>query len=327
MSAYKKFNKQDVFVSSYNARKKWEVSGSLHDEFNIFTLAAYSSSNQYYPKESDLYSASAQLDPTGSYPNLVYKSLDQLYYRSFYSASRQYSGSIFTSSFYDNHIESSFTSASRFLNVSASVFSLPKELIGTHIEPSTVHIEPGGTNVNQVFDADTFEEEVFVTDSYPYLSLDGDIYDDGDGILYVTSSAGFVNVGNVIYSHGQLIITHDEVARYYINRNNVKPTLRWKSNQPIYTYNYHCKVKDAEFNMTQNPSITSGSSVTTVSGSSYFRSSGLMKSFATGSQFQPYFTSVGLYNDANELIAVAKLGKAVPKSTNSDMTVVVKLDI
>ena len=34
-----------------------------------------------------------------------------------------------------------------------------------------------------------------------------------------------------------------------------------------------------------------------------------------------------LYNDATELIAVAKLGQPIPKSKTNDMTFVVKFDI
>ena len=47
----------------------------------------------------------------------------------------------------------------------------------------------------------------------------------------------------------------------------------------------------------------------------------------TGSEFRPYITTVGLYNEANELIAVAKTNRPIPKSQNVDMTFVVKLDI
>ena len=47
----------------------------------------------------------------------------------------------------------------------------------------------------------------------------------------------------------------------------------------------------------------------------------------TGSAFQPYITTVGLYNDANELIAVGKMAQPVPKPANTEMTIIVKIDI
>jgi hypothetical protein len=47
----------------------------------------------------------------------------------------------------------------------------------------------------------------------------------------------------------------------------------------------------------------------------------------TGPDFQPYITTVGLYNDANELLAVAKYSKPIPKPNNTDMTLIVQIDI
>jgi hypothetical protein len=73
-------------------------------------------------------------------------------------------------------------------------------------------------------------------------------------------------------------------------------------------------VNESSLNYSQNPSIKSGSN-----GDTY--------NFATGSYFQPYITTVGLYNDSNELIAVAKLGQPIPKSRYTDMTFVIALDI
>jgi hypothetical protein len=57
------------------------------------------------------------------------------------------------------------------------------------------------------------------------------------------------------------------------------------------------------------------------------RSGGTYISEVTGSAFQPYVTTIGLYNDSNDLIAVGKLGRPTPKSENTDMTFVIKLDM
>jgi len=53
---------------------------------------------------------------------------------------------------------------------------------------------------------------------------------------------------------------------------------------------------------------------------------GNLKNELTGSEFTPYITSIGLYNDANELLAVAKLSRPIKKSIDLDMTFIVKLD-
>jgi hypothetical protein len=51
-----------------------------------------------------------------------------------------------------------------------------------------------------------------------------------------------------------------------------------------------------------------------------------IKDFATGSAFQPYTTTIGLYNDDNELLMVAKLGKPIALSSDTDMTFIVRYD-
>jgi len=90
--------------------------------------------------------------------------------------------------------------------------------------------------------------------------------------------------------------------------------LKWKSNLPIYTHNYHCKLKSHEFNYSLNKTA-------------FENTDGKLLNLLSGSSFAPYFTTVGLYNDANELIAVGKLGRPTPKSTETDMSVLVKLDM
>ena len=67
-------------------------------------------------------------------------------------------------------------------------------------------------------------------------------------------------------------------------------------------------------NFTLNPSATSGSN-------------GILQNNVTGSSFNPYITSVGLYNSSNELLAVAKTNRPIPKSDSIETTFVVKLDI
>lgn len=57
---------------------------------------------------------------------------------------------------------------------------------------------------------------------------------------------------------------------------------------------------------------------------------GILKDFATGSisgsEFSPYVGSIGLYNDAGDLLAVAKMATPIPLSSNTDMTFLIKYD-
>jgi len=346
MSAYKKLNRQDVFVSDYIARKQWEASGSVVSDYNIQTLRGLATGSNFgYEYPNDYFLGSSQ--------KLIHRSLHHLYYADslftgIYSGSR------------DLALQSTLTvSGSRHLRQQVGVLSIPNEVYGTHVQPNTFILKPYlvGTGSNYFVDRyctdyntgdDLFTENIeylygsnpidtqdyiisestYVTESVlgtspgQYIDIDknqqrNEIVDDGEGALIFSGSEfSFTKerrvVGDIIYNQGQVVLTDEVLASYYTTYLN--PILRWKSNQPIYTYNVHCKVKDSEMNFTYNPSAVTGSY-------------GQLRNNTTGSYFTPYVTTIGLYNDANELIAVAKTGKPIPKSRNSDMTFVIKLDL
>jgi hypothetical protein len=52
-----------------------------------------------------------------------------------------------------------------------------------------------------------------------------------------------------------------------------------------------------------------------------------IKSFATGSDFKPYITTIGLYNDRNELVAIGKLAQPIQKRNDIDVNLLVKIDL
>ena len=68
-----------------------------------------------------------------------------------------------------------------------------------------------------------------------------------------------------------------------------------------------------EFNYSNNPTYTSGSQ-----GAFY------QDTFKTDPK--AYITSIGLYNDANELLAIAKTSKPIEKSFSKELVLKVKLD-
>ena len=268
---------------------------------------------EYYIPQGDLYTGLLSLD-SGSYGVLTWRSLNQLYYTNFVSGSIGHTEYNKTGSF-ENYLETSLISGSRYLQDTAVVYAIPKELIGTHIEPRSLIL---GSTEDYLVDQDDY----IVTD---YLLPADNNFDDGEGNL-INSITG-EKVGNVLYSHGQIIITDETLAAYYLNQTNTKQPIRWKSNQPIYTYNYNIKISDNEYNYTFNPTAQTGSTMLEYSGSTYLQPSGQLADNVTGSYFQPYITTVGLYNDSNELIAVAKLAQPLPKSANTETTIQVKLDI
>ena len=105
-------------------------------------------------------------------------------------------------------------------------------------------------------------------------------------------------------------------------------SVRWNSTLPVHTRNYRCRVRSEQLNHTYNNTATTGS---LEEGEDWLQvpafADTTLHSNVSDNYFQPYVTTVGLYNDANELIAVGKLGQPTPKSKYTDMTFVVNLDI
>ena len=124
-----------------------------------------------------------------------------------------------------------------------------------------------------------------------------------------------------------------------VNTNITK--VKFQNNHVVYENFIKCSIKDYEFNLSYNPTLLSGSQAVlfpfssslngdvfyNITGSKYF---GILKDYVTGSisgsEFSPYVTAVGLYNDAQELLAIAKMSAPIPISSNSDMTFLVKYD-
>jgi hypothetical protein len=339
MSTFKKLNRQDVFVSDYVAKKQWEVTSSLQGDYGIETLRGFSGSTPGYPYPLDY--------RNDRYEKLVFDSINHSFY-----ADRTGDG-IFSGS-RDLSLQTTLTySGSRYLQSEVGVISFPKDIYGVHIEPGTVSIKPiqeevdkyiqdsyivdkvSGVseyieNLYQWYGSNEIDTEDYIIDEGDYVDESEEEYtdidqgqqrfeivDDGDGnLIYSGSEKLFTQpkkiIGDIVYNQGLAIITDPTTARYISTYSRHK--LRWKSNLPIYTYNVHCKVKDSEMNFTYNPTAVSGPE-------------GVIASNVTGSAFSPYITTIGLYNDANELIAVAKTGRPVPKPLNTDMTLVVKIDL
>lgn len=93
-------------------------------------------------------------------------------------------------------------------------------------------------------------------------------------------------------------------------------TVSFKNEHIIHENEIRCLIEESDYNLSYNPTLVNGN-----------YSSGSLVDFATGSAFYTYATTIGLYNDDNQLLAVAKLGKPIMMSPDTDMTFVVKYDV
>ena len=291
MSAFLKLNKQDAYITSYTAHKTWVVAKDNLVDYGVNVYTALTSSGHLFVN---------QLTGTtdNQYAELVYRNLQHLYY------SRFTSGTAITSSYFTYDQTTLYESASRQLYSTAALISIPKEVYGHAIKPGSFSMAAGIRGSRYVSSSFVSGGYIVETDSDGF-----NIYDDGEGILR-DADKNSMKVGDIIYTHGHAIITDEttvgELAGDF--------TVAWKASHTVYTHHYRCKVNESQLNYSQNPSIKSGSN-------------GYVYDYATGSYFQPYVTTVGLYNDSNELIGIGKLGQPIPKSKYTDMTFVVNFDI
>lgn len=89
----------------------------------------------------------------------------------------------------------------------------------------------------------------------------------------------------------------------------------------IYQNEVRCHIAENDFNYSLNPSAY----LWIASGSDYINS-GYIANNLTGSEFRPYATTVGLFNESGELLVVGKLSTPYPIPQHSDITFVIRWD-
>ena len=131
-------------------------------------------------------------------------------------------------------------------------------------------------------------------------------------------------VGYVFYRQG-VIVTTDPRPRYqniflgngdwdYTNRDY---QLDYRATKQVEEVSILCEIKRNEYNVSSNTSLR-------LAGTD---SDTRLLPMVTGSDFRPYITQVGLYNDNGDLLAIGKLGSPLKKRQDVDVTINVKFDI
>jgi hypothetical protein len=318
MSAYKQFLSTDIIVSPLVVNKSFSFEGSASFATNgigIYLGANYTSSNlltsslEYdqklkYNSIKQLYYTNYIPNPISGSPNII-NYLGQLIedttqtnvYSRFYNYEQtslfQTNSAFFTSNYgYARFFPTESAYVNPFNNVlfnGIGIISIPKSLFGDYINPNTFRYK---------FSHNSFDEL--------------DLRDNGEGLL--VDELGTI-YGIVNYQHGIVAIT-----QYYYLYANIftsslsSPTCSFQSSRTIYETQYKCTIRPEEFNFSLNPSLISGST------------EGTVYDFVTGSYFSPYVTTVGFYNEAQELLMVAKLGQPLPTSRTTDTTILVNID-
>jgi hypothetical protein len=328
MSAWKQFLASDIIVNPFVVNKGFTFYGNQGYGYSIYGTSVYgvtvdggfADSNvgidrflgenvNWFEDQSTTGTLSTQ------YTALIYNSVKQLYYSNFLSSSTgdnvaqpvlfpgagpSGSGDVLIggveSPLYDNFLQNTLV-PNRYWptgsNEQIAVISIPSKIYGEYIIPNSFIIQ--------------------------YPTLNSTITDDGQGNLNISSSAGGFSgyIGNIIYTHGMAILTDNtlpDVLGYtlddYVIENNV--TCSFSSSMTIYETQYKCTIRESEFNATLNPSARD--------------SEGNLKDNITGSFFSPYVTTVGLYDELQNLLAIGKLAQPLPTSDTTDTTILINLD-
>jgi len=261
--------------------------------FTRSTSPTYSSINQG-TNVSGLFSKNSDPISNGQYERLVYNTINQLFYQSITSSLN--TSSLASSIYYESASQQRPTSSYFIYNDDdAFVNNFPTNIAQT-IQVLAVNADVYGSKI--------LPNSILITGTSINIS------DDGFGNLYDTYSTK-THVGNIFYAQGMFVITNQSYQNLFTNTF----TLSFRNEHIIYENEVRCLVKESDYNLSYNPTLLSGS-----------YTSGSVLDFATGSYFHPYATSLGLYSDNNELLAIAKFGKPIMISPNTDMTFVVKYD-
>ena len=110
--------------------------------------------------------------------------------------------------------------------------------------------------------------------------------------------------------------TEDQfIAEYHFKKSAVE-NLEFKGNHLIFEHEYRCSVEEGDFNDTLNPTARKIPKTSNQDAAD----------FTTGSLFKPYVTTIGLYNEDNELLVVGKLGQPIRMSDETDSHFIIRWD-
>ena len=321
MSAYKQLLASDIIVTPFEVNKGFTFRGAA-----AFTGSDVGIDRFLGQNIQGLFSLSESTtgQVTSEYRRLIYNSIKELYFSNYLSSSygdpvsvpftipgndaagNVLVGSASSAGRYENYLENTLTYERYFPTSSDAIIgvvSIPSKLFGEKIQPGSFRMQ----------------------------GPSGSITDDGNGNLI---TVGNEICGIITYQHGLAVITSDAssgslygFANYgvdtyggvdanfipsFITNSNV--TCSFSSSYTIFETQYKCTVDATEYNFSLNPSLISGSS------------EGIIYDFAASSYFNPYVTTVGLYNEAQDLIAVAKLSKPLPLNNVTDTNIIINID-
>lgn len=321
MSAYKQFLSSDIIITPFEVNKSFSFTGQSElnaDNVKIDRLIGKSEGIRNFD--------SASWSKTGNgnqnYKDLVYNSIKKLYYGNYTKGGNEGASSAASGS-YDNslptdlHFDRFFPLEDGYFLNDIGVLSIPSKLYGNRIQPKSFRLTSSSITITD--------------DGEGNLKIGGAIignifYNQGIAVIVgpgSTVSGAGAAYGSAVYGTDVYGTTEDvNMASNLVTYADV--VLEFSSSYDIFETQYKCTVDANEFNYSVNPSLLSdslrGGNKILTSGSSQY------SNFVTSSYFSPFVTTVGLYNDNKELVAVGKLSQPLPTSQTTDTTIFINID-
>ena len=186
---------------------------------------------------------------------------------------------------------------------------------------------------------DTFKIELIATTASATY-----IQDDGNGKLRINKTGAVV--GNVFYKQGIAVVQRNITASVDATDGTFDSTIStdglsisasailtssFQSMIDIYEHRITCRIEPSEYNVTFNPTSLSlprydGAGLPVDPVAAKLAGSASYSDHMNSGSVLPYITTIGLYNDSNEMLAVAKLSKPIIRMKYTDQTFIVKFD-
>ena len=322
---FKRLDPRDINITPFKAYKEFTVT-NVDSGSGVYGFRAISSSILNFDPDT---ATKTTFDSASFYHIPTWFMINQMSYRD-------------TQNNYNNFGQNNGKQY-RLLQPSASIISVSKDLYGERIKPTSVTLtdDSGASTLTIKDDGKGNLYDNAFSSSFAQFASGG--FADSD---IVKSTGSFV--GNVFYEHGVLVFTN--TGSRFVNIGTGTGTdgysLRYKAQVTIREHSYTCVIGENELNSTNNISVTkersgsisvSGSEswklfppghATAKSGSYKFKydATNTYNNFVTHSEFRPYITKVGLYNDFNELIAIGQLSHPIKNDNDLSLAINVRFD-
>jgi hypothetical protein len=283
----------DISVRPFKVYKEWQFT-----EEDILSYYGTNITGSVFDAETDLYTA--KLDGNGN-------EVGKIYHRTLYNSikSQYYTNTDTGSILNDIGKRKSYASNwERNIDDNIMVLSLKQDVVGHGIKPLSVELIQNSS--------------IYTDDGYSNLVSGSNVY------------------GNVFYDRGLIVFTKDVVSGSTLSEFD----LRYRSTQVIYENEILVSILENEFNVSQNPTavdwdndlygkvkidtiVSAFDGVTTGGFGDYEK---LGRTDDTGSYLAPFITTIGLYDDEYNMVAVAKLPQPIKSLPNYPINFIVRFD-